>query len=132
MPEPRRLPYLTIPALVAFAACVAREPGVPVGPEEVEQDLVGKVWRVELPDGHAATEWLNANGSVVIRGGLNDAGRWRLWKKGYCTAWQRMRQGAERCFTLDRTASGQYRIYKPDGTLSMTILGFEGDAGPPP
>jgi hypothetical protein len=115
-----------------LAACVARAPGVAVGPDEVQRELVGKVWRVELPDGQPATEWFNSNGSVVIRGGLNDAGHWRLWEKGYCTAWRRMRQGAERCFTLDRTADGQYRIYKPDGTISMTILGFVEDAGPPP
>jgi hypothetical protein len=107
------------------AACAPVEPGVPVGPEAVTSELAGKVWKVKLPDGSAATEWFNADGSVVIRGGLNDAGRWRLWDKGYCTAWNRMRQGAERCFTLDRTASGQYRVYKPNGEVSMTILGFE-------
>ena len=33
--------------------------------------------------------------------------------------------GAERCFTLDRTASGHYRIYKPGGGVSMTIIGFK-------
>ena len=60
-----------------------------------------------------------------MRGGLNDVGNWRLWDKGYCTAWSRMRNGAERCFTLDRTPEGHYRIYKPDGDISMTILGFK-------
>jgi hypothetical protein len=33
-----------------------------------------------------------------------------------------MRHGAERCFTLDRTPEGHYRVYKPDGDISMTIL----------
>ena len=36
-----------------------------------------------------------------------------------------MRAGAERCFTLDRTASGHYRIYEPGGEISMTIVGFK-------
>jgi hypothetical protein len=36
-----------------------------------------------------------------------------------------MRMGAERCFTLERTANRQYRIYKPDGAISMTIIGLK-------
>lgn len=132
MPTPRRSACALLLALAALAACVAPEPGTPVGPEEVQRELVGKVWLVELPDGHRATEWVNADGTVVIRGGLNDSGQWRLWEQGYCTSWRRMRQGAERCFTLDRTADGRYRIYKPDGAVSMTILGFDASAGPPP
>lgn len=96
-----------------------------VGPDEVQRELVGKTWNVELPDGQSATENFYADGTVDIHGGLNDVGKWRLWEKGYCTSWSRMRKGAERCFTLDRTAEGHYRIYKPDGDISMTILGFK-------
>ena len=114
-----------IMSVVAVAACVAAEPGEPVGPDVVEQELVGKIWHVTLPDGQPATEYFNKDGTVIIVGGLNDSGRWRLWEKGYCTAWNRMRAGAERCFTLDRTASGHYRIYKPGGEISMTIVGFK-------
>ena len=105
------------------ATAVAQQAGaVAVGPDEVQRELVGKIWTVELPDGQSATEHFNADGSVTIRGGLNDVGQWRLWENGYCTAWTRMRTGAERCFTLDRTPEGHYRIYKPDGDISMTIL----------
>jgi hypothetical protein len=96
-----------------------------IGPDEVQRELVGKTWNVELPDGQSATENFYADGTVDIHGGLNDVGKWRLWEKGYCTSWSRMRKGAERCFTLDRTAEGHYRIYKPDGDISMTILGFK-------
>ena len=110
---------------VALGSCTPMEPGVPVGPEEVKSELVAKVWRVKLPGGGDAVEHFRPDGKVEIRGGLNDNGRWRLWDKGYCTSWARMRQGAERCFTLDRTANGHYRVYKPDGEISMTIIGFE-------
>lgn len=110
---------------LAVASCVAPEPGVSVGPDVVQKELVGKIWLVTLPDGQPATEYFNADGTVTIVGGLNDGGRWRLWEKGYCTAWNRMRAGAERCFTVDRTASGHYRIYKPSGEISMTIIGFK-------
>ena len=113
-----------------MAACTAmqqqeKQAAVAVGPEEVQRELVGKTWTVTLPDGQPATEHFNADGTVDIRGGLNDNGHWRLWEKGYCTAWARMRAGAERCFTLERTADGHYRIYKPDGAISMTIIGLK-------
>jgi hypothetical protein len=37
-----------------------------------------------------------------------------------------MRMGAERCcFVIERTANGQYRIYKPAGAISMTIIGLK-------
>jgi hypothetical protein len=103
----------------------AQQAAVTVGPDEVERELVGKTWIVELPDGSPAIEHFNTDGTVSIIGGLMDEGRWRLWEQGYCTTWRRMRGGAERCFTLDKTADGQYRIYKPNGEISMTIVGFQ-------
>ncbi len=112
-------------AALLWAAPSQAQSAVKVGPDEVKRELVGKVWNVELPDGQPAVENFNADGTVTIRGGLNDVGHWRLWEEGYCTAWSRMRNGAERCFTLDRTPEGHYRIYKPDGDISMTILSFQ-------
>jgi hypothetical protein len=109
-------------ALSVVALGALAEEAVKVGPDEVQKALVGKIWQVELPDGSPATESFNADGTVSIKGGLNDRGYWRLWEEGYCTTWFRMRNGAERCFTLDRTADGKYRVYKPDGEISMTIL----------
>ena len=109
-----------------LAACAGpREAGQPVGPEEVQRELVGKTWSVKLPDGQVATEHVNADGTVDIHGGLNDTGHWRLWEHGYCTAWARMRMDAVRCFTLDRTPEGHYRIYKPSGAISMTIISLK-------
>ena len=96
--------------------------GTPLGPEDVKRELVGKVWQVELPNGVPAEETFREDGTVKITGGLNDRGYWRLWEQGYCTQWYRMRKGAERCFTLDRTAEGKIRVFKPDGEISMTIL----------
>jgi hypothetical protein len=109
--------------LGVVATGVVAQEATPVGPEEVKKELVGKVWDVELPNGAPAIEHFNADGTVKITGGLNDRGYWRLWEQGYCTQWYRMRNGAERCFTLDRTADGRIRVYKPNGEISMTILG---------
>ena len=57
-----------------------------------------------------------------VTGGLEDSGRWRLSEDGFCTTWTRMRDQAERCYTVDRTADGMYRVYKPNGELAITIL----------
>ncbi len=98
------------------------EDGTPFGPDDVTRELVGKIWTVELPNGVPAEETFRTDGTVKITGGLSDRGYWRLWEQGYCTQWYRMRKGAERCFTLDRTADGKIRVFKPDGEISMTIL----------
>jgi hypothetical protein len=101
---------------------LGEEGSTPFGPEEVKNELVGKIWTVELPNGASAEETFRADGTVKITGGLSDRGYWKLWEQGYCTQWYRMRKGAERCFTLDRTADGKIRVFKPDGDISMTIL----------
>ena len=113
--------YLVAATLVAVPA-VAEEGSTPFGPEDVKRELVGKVWQVELPNGVPAEETFREDGTVKITGGLSDRGYWRIWEQGYCTQWYRMRKGAERCFTLDKTADGKIRVYKPDGEISMTIL----------
>ena len=108
--------------LLMAASAIAKDDGLPFGPDDVKRELVGKVWQVELPNGVPAEETFRVDGTVKITGGLSDRGYWRLWEQGYCTQWYRMRKGAERCFTLDRMADGKIRVFKPDGDISMTIL----------
>ena len=108
-------------AVLALPA-LAEQGGAPFGPEDVKRELVGRIWTVELPNGVPAEETFREDGTVKITGGLSDRGYWRLWEQGYCTQWYRMRKGAERCFTLDKTADGKIRVFKPDGEISMTIL----------
>ena len=114
-----------VAVLLAGSPAVAQDGATRWGPEDVKRELVGKVWQVELPNGVPAEETFREDGTVKITGGLSDRGNWRLWEQGYCTQWYRMRKGAERCFTLDRTADGKIRVFKPDGEISMTILSTE-------
>jgi hypothetical protein len=116
---------LAAAALLAAMPARAQDAGTPFGPEDVKRELVGKIWQVELPNGVPAEETFREDGTTKITGGLSDRGYWRLWEQGYCTQWYRMRKGAERCFTLDRTADGKIRVFKPDGDISMTILSTE-------
>lgn len=114
--------YVVAATLVAVPASAEEVASTPFGPEDVTRELVGKIWSVKLPNGVPAEETFREDGTVKITGGLSDRGYWRLWEQGYCTQWYRMRKGAERCFTLDRTAEGHIRVFKPDGEISMTIL----------
>ena len=84
----------TVAAGLLGAGAVLAQDSVAVSPEEIQRELVGKVWNVELPNGKAAVENFKADGKVTITGGLNDRGYWRLWEQGYCTQWFRMRNGA--------------------------------------
>ena len=111
-----------VAATLTAVPALAQDGATPLGPEDVKRELVGKIWTVELPNGVPAEETFRADGTVKITGGLSDRGYWRIWEQGYCTQWYRMRKGAERCFTLDRTADGKIRVFKPDGEISMTIL----------
>ncbi len=111
-----------VAATLTAVPVLAQDGATPFGPEDVKRELVGKIWQVELPNGVPAEETFRADGTVKITGGLSDRGYWRIWEQGYCTQWYRMRKGAERCFTLDRTADGKIRVFKPDGEISMTIL----------
>jgi hypothetical protein len=124
--RPRLAVYALLTVLLAVApnSWAQQRSGV-LGPDDVTKELAGKAWVVKLPDGSPATEWFNTDGTVRITGGLMDEGRWRLWEKGYCTTWRRMRSGAERCFTLQRMPDGRIEIYKPNGNVSMTIVGFK-------
>ena len=111
-----------VAATLTAVPVLAQDGATPLGPEDVKRELVGKIWQVELPNGVSAEETFRADGTVKITGGLSDRGYWRIWEQGYCTQWYQMRKGAERCFTLDRTADGKIRVFKPDGGISMTIL----------
>jgi hypothetical protein len=111
-----------VAATLTAVPVLAQDGATPLGPEDVKRELVGKIWTVELPNGVPAEETFRADGTVKITGGLSDRGYWKIWEQGYCTQWYRMRKGAERCFTLDRTADGKIRVFKPDGGISMTIL----------
>ena len=124
---PKRLAvYALLTVLLAMAPSAQAQQKIgALGPDDVTKELAGKTWVVKLPDGSPATEWFNTDGTVRIAGGLMDEGDWRLWEKGYCTTWRRMRFGVERCFTLKRMPDRRVEIYKPSGKVSMTIVGFK-------
>ena len=106
-----RTAAVTVAALLAVPYVIAGEVGI-----------LGVGINFDLSVHVAWAETFRADGTVKITGGLSDRGYWRVWEQGYCTQWYRMRKGAERCFTLDRTADGKIRVFKPDGGISMTIL----------
>jgi hypothetical protein len=109
-------------ALAALGGCLTPvEQGTPMTPKEITTDLVGKSWVGKMSNGSETTQTVNADGTIQISGGLNDRGRWRMSDNGYCATWNRMRHGAEGCYTIDRTPSGHYVIRRADGSVLMTV-----------
>src|SRR4051794_41256871 len=84
--------------LLMATSAIARDDGLPFGPDDVKRELVGKVWQVELPNGASAVETFREDGTVKITGGLSDRGYWRVLGKGYCPPWVPVRNGARSRF----------------------------------
>jgi hypothetical protein len=109
-------------ACVLLVALPAFSQDVLFTPDEIRAKLVGKklfsrnsngalVDFAMLPDGTAS----------VALNNFSDTGTWRLDEKGYCTKWQKIRNGAEACYTIVRRGSSTY-ILNPDGSYSGEIL----------
>ena len=43
-----------------------------------------------------------------------DSGTYKFDKGGYCSSWKKLRNGAEKCFTAEKTATG-YQLWTLDG-----------------
>ena len=74
-------------------------------------------------NGALADFWMRDGGTADVAVGNNftDKGTWWLSDRGYCTKWQKIRDGEERCFTV-RNRLGQVQVFNPDGSLNSTII----------
>jgi hypothetical protein len=114
-----------IAVLAALVGCAGPvEHGTAMTPQQISSDLVGKSWSGKLYNGSPTTWVVNADGTASIEGGLNDSGHWRMSDDGYCVTWNRMRQGKEGCYIVERTPSGHY-VIRREGKLIMTVTSVE-------
>ena len=49
-----------------------------------------------------------------------DGGTYKFDKGGYCSSWKKLRNGAEKCFTAEKTATG-YQLWTLDGKKDDTL-----------
>ena len=107
-----------IPALLATVLIPAQAQEQPVTPKEIQDTWVGRTMVGTTASGAPATVRLQADGAASLAAGsTNDTGTWRLSEQGYCTTWNRIRAGQERCFTVRRIGATM-SVFNPDGSLS--------------
>ncbi len=91
-----------------------------LSPQEIQQAWVGKAVQVKTAANDVLLLKLHADMTASIEGSrINDQGTWRLWDKGYCAKWQKIRKGEERCLTVRRQTQ---EIVNPDGSLNATVI----------
>ena len=107
-------------ALAAFSCSCALSQEMAVSPKEIQETWVGRTLVGNTSGGGTVSMTLKADGTAQLSvGKTNDAGTWRLSEQGYCTTWNTIRSGQERCFTVRRTRSST--VFNPDGTASGTF-----------
>ena len=89
----------------------------------------------ELQALHARTRTLKGTNANGVRGagtyttdgvakldwGTGEAtGTWRIKDGKFCTTYSTVQSGAERCFTVYKTAENEYTSFNPDGSLNAT------------
>ncbi|NWG73867.1 MAG: hypothetical protein HXY24_04560 [Rubrivivax sp.] len=91
--------------------------------DRIKSEWVGKKVFSRGASGQLADLWLKEDGGaeVSLANGFSDAGKWRLSDTGFCTKWQKIRNGEERCFTV-RNRMGQVQVINPDGSLNSTVI----------
>ncbi|MBK9442368.1 MAG: hypothetical protein IPN53_14135 [Comamonadaceae bacterium] len=109
---------------VALTATSVLAQNVNVSPQEIEKAWVGKTVVGAAAAGPAAGKMLEmqlrADGTAEVSGAATDTGVWRLSEQGYCATWKKIRNGQERCFTVQRLGS-DWRVINPDGSLNTII-----------
>lgn len=108
-------------ALAATTAAVAEDDNWT--PDRIKSEWVGKKVFSRTANGALADFWMRDDGTAEVAVGNNftDKGTWWLSDRGYCTKWQKIRDGEERCFTV-RNRLGQVQVFNPDGSLNSTII----------
>ena len=64
--------------------------------------------------------FIAGGGATFSSANLSDTGEWRAVDTGYCTKWQRIREGKEGCFVVRRNDSN-YIVYNENGSESGRI-----------
>ncbi len=92
----------------------------PVSGQEIQQTWSGKELQGTSLQGARVFLKLETDGKASFSvGNISDTGTWRIHDQGYCTTWQRVRAGEERCFTVIRSG-GRFNVFNPDGSVSGT------------
>ena len=90
---------------------------------DVEAALKGKVFTVTAQSGWTGVITFGPDMTLSSAGNDGtDSGTYRFDEGGYCSTWQRFREGEEACFTAEDLGDGRYQLYKLDGQLDDLLV----------
>ena len=108
--------------LMGFGWMAAHAQDVQYPPDDIKAKWAGHKIFARTANGQLTDLELNADGTASVAvGNFADTGTWRLWEKGYCAKWQKIRGGQEACLTVVRRGS-DIVVLNPDGTLNSQVL----------
>lgn len=111
-------------SLLAGVAAAQAQDG-PVSPAQMKATWIGKTLIGQSPSGARSEMTLSADGSArLVYKAIPYTGVWRLDDAGYCTAWQGIRDGKERCFKARRVGN-DIEITAPDGSSAGKIIAIK-------
>ena len=92
----------------------------------MEKAFKGTTFKFDDNGGNTGTVAYGADMSlkVTATGGPQapeDSGTYRFGEGGYCSKWQKLRSGAEKCFVASKTDSG-YQLWTMDGKKDDTLF----------
>ena len=95
----------------------------PLTQQQLEERYARRVEaRFENTLGGRGTQSVMPDGPVHYRGGLEDTGTWRIKDGRFCTKFQKIRQGAESCFTVYRTGDWEFSYFLSDPQIAGVFI----------
>jgi len=84
---------------------------------DVEAALRGATFAFTTQSGFTATIAFHSDMTVraTFDDGGSEDGTYRFAEGGYCSTWEKFRDGAEACFTIEFLGAGRYQLYTLDG-----------------
>lgn len=94
-------------------------------PDDVKETWVGKVAIGITTSGTPVELRLQTDGNAsVVAGTTVDSGTWRLFEKGFCTTWKKIRTNQERCFS-GVVKDSVVTVFNPDGSAAGKYTEFK-------
>lgn len=125
--QPKSL--LALALVFALAACAASEKALldqglkPLTAEQVKALFATPRTMDWQGSGRQGTSKIEPDGTVSVQTGpdFHDTGRFRIVEGGWCSTYQRIRQGREACFRVYQTGPNTYRTVTEQGDQDVTF-----------
>lgn len=123
IPDTIRFPF-TLTCALCFMSLSVQASGNPMSGAEIKRELTGQRIYLKTPLGgefplnYRRSGQVDGDGEKLGLGRLmapKDKGRWWVSGNKLCQQWETWYNGRQFCFTLEKTAVGQFRWKRDDG-----------------